>query len=122
MKEGRPVEMPNRQRGLAVSFYLDTDIATALNDIKWRERKSMSEIVRLAVQDYIKAHAEGNYSFKLDNWQVDPTFQAVPTILSDPIKWYDYLKECSPDERSKILKSANIIRNNAINIGNLRRK
>ena len=116
---GRKLEFKERR---TVSTYLEATELEALNDIRWRERKAMSEIIRLAIDEYIKAHGSGNSTFRLDNWQQDPTFTAVPTILCDPQKWFRYLSDCKPEERTKILKQANIIKSNAINIGNLRKK
>jgi|SRR5580765_3435570 hypothetical protein len=98
------------------------DIIRELNVIAAREGKHRSEIIVSLIEEYVKSHSSGNDNFKLDNWQEDPGFQAVPTILSDPQKWFRYLSDCTPEERNKILKQANIIRNNAINIGNLRKK
>lgn len=93
-----------------------------LNIIAAREGKHKSEIIIKLIEEYVKSHSEGNDSFKLDNWNEDPEFQAVPTILSDPIKWFKYLSDCTAQERTKILKAANTIRTNAINIGHLRKK
>lgn len=95
---------------------------TELNVIAAREGKHKSEIIMTLIEEFVKAHASGNDTFKLDNWQDDPTFQAVPTILADPQDWFKYLTDCKSDERGRILKQANIIRTNAINIGNLKRK
>ncbi len=116
---GRKLEFKERR---TISTYLEAAELEALNDIRWRERKAMSEIIRLAIDEYIKAHGAGNETFRLDNWQRDPTFQAVPTILADPTDWFKYLSDCTPEERSKILKQANTIRNNAISIGNFKKK
>ena len=108
---GRSVEMKDRKRGLNVSIYLESQQAEALDEIHWRERKSVSELVRIAVSDYIKAHAAGNDSFKLDNWQETPDFVAVPTILADPeTKWYPYLVDCDREERARLMKQVNAIR------------
>jgi hypothetical protein len=97
-------------------------IVNELDIIAAREGKCKSEIIVSLIEDYVKAHSSGNNTFKLDNWSEDPNFVAVPTILADPQKWFRYLSDCSPEERTKILKQATIIRTNAINIGNLRKK
>ncbi len=116
-KMGRYIEMKDKKRGLPVSIYLEAQQAAALEEIHWRERKSVSELVRIAVSDYIKAHGSGNDTFKLDNWNKDPTFQAVPTILSENEKWLSYLESCTPEERRRILKQSNTIRQFVISIG-----
>lgn len=112
-------------KNLVASFSYKEDkeqFLTELNIIAAREGKHKSEIIIGLIEEYVKAHTTGNDSFKLDNWQADPTFQAVPTILSDPQTWFKYLQDCTPEDRTKILKQANIIRTNAINIGNLIKK
>lgn len=116
---GRNKAYKNR---VAVTAYLESEEFQALEDIRWRDRKDITEVIRAAVLDYVKAHGSGNETFRLDDWTKDPDFKAVPTILSDPTIWYQYLNDCSPDERNKILKQANLIRTNAINIGNLLKK
>lgn len=121
-KAGQPVKMGSGKRGFNISLYVDPEQMAVLEEIRWRERQSMSSIIRKAVQEYIKAHGAGNDTFRLDNWSQDPTFQAVPTIFSDPVNWFKYLSDCKPEERSRILKAANIIRTNAIRIGNLIKK
>lgn len=107
---------------MTISYKEDKDnIVAELEVIAARERKSRSKLIMELIEQYVQAHSSGNDSFKLDNWQEDPEFQAVPTIFSDPQKWFRYLSDCTPEERTKILKQANIIRTNAINIGNLRK-
>jgi hypothetical protein len=115
-KAGQPVKMKSGKRGINFSFYVDPEQIQVLEEIRWREHESMSGLVRKALQDYIKAHAEGNDCFKLDNWQIDPTFQAVPTILSNPQRWFSYLKTCNKQDLLRILKQANIIRQHAISL------
>jgi hypothetical protein len=110
-------------KNLVASFSYKEDkesILHELNVIAAREGKHKSEIIIALIEEYVKAHSSGNDSFKLDNWQEDPDFKAVPTILSDPQIWYKYLQDCTPEDRTRILKQANIIRTNAINIGNLK--
>ena len=117
--------MKERKKFVVTSFSYPQEkdpIVHELSVIAARERKSSSEIIVDLVEAFVKAHSSGNDSFKLDNWQEDPEFQAAPTIFSDPQKWFKYLSDCTPEERTKILKQANIIRNNAISIGNLRKK
>jgi len=101
--------------GLTVG--LEASEFEALEDIRWREHKDISEVIRLACQDYIKAHGAGNETFRLDNWQSNPDFRAVPTILSDNERWRSHLKDCNRDEKLKLLKQANMIRSQIISVG-----
>lgn len=91
-----------RKRGTNYSFYLSEDQIQKLEEARWRERKSQSEIVREAIDDWLRNHSEGNSTFKLDKWQEDPEFKAIPTLLSHPEKWFNYIKECNDSELTKI--------------------
>jgi hypothetical protein len=108
-RRGKPITMPSRKRGLNYSIYLDEDQIKVLDDIRWRERKSLSAIMRRAVEEYINNHAEGNDCFTLDKWQNDPNFKAVPTLMSDKEKWNNYIDSCSDQECTDIAIMANYI-------------
>ncbi len=110
MKEGRPREMGSGKRGFNVSLYVDPEQMEALEEIRWRERQSMSSIIRRAVHEYIKAHGSGNDTFTLDNWKEDPEFQAVPTLFSDNERWIKYVDQCDKKDKLKILKITSFIK------------
>ena len=112
---GRKQEFKERR---TITAYLEAEELAALEQIRWREHKGISDIIRLAVMEYVRAHAEGNECFRLDSWTEDPEFKAIPTILSEPTKWFKYLKDCTTEERAQILKAANVIRTNAISLSN----
>lgn len=95
---GRPQEIKKRRRGMPVSFYMDDYLMEMLEEVHWRERKSVSELARIAIEEYLERHKEGNSSFKLDTWSEDPDFRAVPTILADQEIWKDYLHGCKDKE------------------------
>jgi Ribbon-helix-helix protein, copG family len=121
MKEGRPLEVEGKKRGFGASFYVTDDELQELEEIRWRERKSMSALVRIAIDEYIKAHKEGNDTFKLDEWNDDSSFQAVPSILNNWEKWKKYLEECEKDDFFKVLKALTDRRQQAIDIMNKRK-
>ena len=110
MKEGQPVKMGSGNRGFNVSLYVDPEQMKILEEIRWRERQSMSAIVRRAVQEYIKAHGSGNDTFRLDNWSEDPEFQAVPTVFSAHEYWTKYVDNCDKKEKLKLLKCVSFIK------------
>ena len=92
---------------LSISYKEEKEgILTELDVIAARERKSRSEMIVSLIEEYVRAHGSGNDSFKLDNWQDDPEFQAVPTILAEKEKWDSYLEECNDEELTKIAISA----------------
>lgn len=99
-----------RVRGTNYSFYLSNEQIAALKEAHWRERKSESEIVREAIDDWLKSHAEGNSSFKLEMWQEDPQFKAIPTLLSPDDKWQKYLEQCNNEDLTKIAVKNTVIK------------
>ena len=90
--------MKSGKRGTNISVYADSEQMELVEEIRWREHLSKSELVRKALSEYLKAHANGNSTFKLDNWTDNPNFRAVPTIMADSEVWYNYLSYCNPDE------------------------
>ena len=75
--------------------------------IATREGKSKSELLVSIMEDYVKAHGEGNATFKLDTWTEDPGFKAMPTLLGKDSSWFEYEKECTEEELTKIAIAAN---------------
>ena len=62
------------------------------------------------IEDYVKAHSEGNDTFKLDTWVHDSNFKAVPTILEkNNQKWIDYVNSCNEVERRDLTISCNFV-------------
>ena len=92
---GRNAEYDNRT---AITGSIEKSELEQLDEIRWREHKSRTEILRLAILEYIKAHGNGNSTFKLDQWTDNPNFRAVPTIMADTDNWDKYLENCSPEE------------------------
>lgn len=96
-------------KNIVASFSYKEDkeqIIAELNIIAAREKKHRSELIVELIEEYVKAHSSGNDSFKLDNWQQDPEFKAVPTILAPTQKWYSYLNDCDKEDLTKIAISA----------------
>jgi predicted transcriptional regulator len=53
MREGRPREMSSNERGKPVSLYLDPSQVKALDEIRRKTLKSLSSVVREAIDQYI---------------------------------------------------------------------
>lgn len=85
------------------------EIFKELRLIAAREGKSQSELIVEILEEFVKNHAEGNDTFKLDNWQEDPEFIALPTLLSPKDKWNNFVKDCSDDDCVKIASMAKFI-------------
>ena len=88
-----------------------SEIIHELRVIATRERKSFSELLVEIIEEYVKSHAEGNSSFKIDTWIDNSEFKAIPTLLSPRDKWETYISECNTEERTKIAIMSNFISN-----------
>ena len=103
--------MDSNKRGMNMSFYVDTEEVKVLDDIRWREHMSLSEIVRKAIKEYIKIHAAGNDTYKLTEWAENPNFIAMPATMSNTSKWNEYVnKHMDRKERDKLDKQLDYIR------------
>ena len=95
----RPPEYPNRH---IFTTSAEKTVYDEFYRIARRDGKAVSSLIQDFMEQYIKAHGEGNATFKLDTWTNNPSFKAVPTILSQSEKWFSYLKDCSKDELTDI--------------------
>jgi hypothetical protein len=89
---GAPRKYKNPKR---MTLWLDERLVSAMDEIRWRERKSFNEMLNKAVNEYIEHHKEGNETFTLDVWQDDPDFKAIPTLYATDEKWINHIKECN---------------------------
>lgn len=85
------------------------EVIRELRVIAAREGKSQSNLICDIIEEYVKNHAEGNTTFKLDNWTEDPEFKAIPTLLSSEDKWSKYIEECNDKECTSIALMTNHI-------------
>jgi len=95
------------RRKTQVGLYLNEDELELFDDIRWREKRSRADLAHIAVEEYIKSHAEGNDTFKLTKWNEDPEFQAVPSFFTDRDKWRKYYQDSNEKERTKLRIVAN---------------
>src|SRR4029078_7089435 len=104
---GRPEKFKNP---VSTSFRLEQEEYEQVDKIRWREHADFGEIVRRAVQDYIKIHSSGNSTFKLDDFQ-DPNFIAMPATMSSKERWSEFIrKNTSAEERKQLDEIAQHIR------------
>lgn len=107
-------EFKERRQMLTI---LEKEELEAFEEIRWREHLSLSELGRKAIVEYINAHGEGNDTFKLDSWNENPNFQAVPSILNPDWKtWKTYFEDCNKEDFFKLLKALGDRREQAIGI------
>jgi hypothetical protein len=67
-----------------------------------RERKSVSELMRDVIEQYVKVHGEGNPSYELSKWVDQPEFIGDPAVREDNRKWDRYLEQCDMREIEKL--------------------
>ena len=84
------------------SINMDKSYLDELDQIRWREHKSMGAIIRKAISEFIMNHRAGNNTFKLDDWNTDPTFQAVPSYFSNMDIWSQYYKDSNETDRTQM--------------------
>ena len=68
---------------ISTIYFKDEELFNAIDDLAHREKKSISELARLALADYIKVHGSGNPVYPLTNWTDNPQFVAIPALLAD---------------------------------------
>lgn len=100
----------NSRRKTNFSLYLEEDQIKRLDEIHWRERKSVSELVRDAINEYISNHFEGNKTFSLEKWQENPEFKAMPTLNSNNDTWSKYINSCSSPEITQLAIKNTMVR------------
>jgi len=67
-------------------MYLDKESEALFEEFKKiakREGKSMAQMIKEFMADYIKKHGQGNPAFSLEKWVQDPGFKAYPALDSD---------------------------------------
>ena len=100
----RPTEYHNRH-------IFTTSAEKAVYDefyrITRRDGKTVSSLIQDFMEGYIKAHGEGNATFKLDNWTNNIGFKAMPTLTANEKIWLDYVKDCTDQELTDISIAAN---------------
>ncbi|MGD1837494.1 MAG: ribbon-helix-helix domain-containing protein [Nitrososphaeraceae archaeon] len=106
---GQPIKMKSGRRGSNFSFYMDVELDQAIDQIRWREHVSKSEIVRRAVEEYVKNHSAGNSTFTLDNWNDEPNFKVMPSLSAKLNKWDEYLDSCERKDLVNIMIWSNKI-------------
>lgn len=96
------------ERRVITSIILEKEEEDALDQIRWREHKSKNDVKRKAVQEFIKNHGAGNDSFTLDNWESDPDFKAIPSIMDkDSDKWEELLYDMDKKEFFDLMRILN---------------
>lgn len=67
------------------SYYIPDDkesqeIIEKFLELRWRERKSESQLAMQAIKEYVLNHSEGNDSYTLDFFTKNPESEATPAL------------------------------------------
>src|SRR4030095_7113963 len=112
--------MARKKRGnLVTSFsYFPEQMAILemLDELAEQEGKSTSELIMQLIAEYVKGHGKGNPSFKLDQWEENPEFKAVPALFEKSEKWYKYYEDSDEDDKVALKVAINAISNIIENI------
>ena len=114
---GRKQEFKNPR---AISARVEEEEFKQLEEIRWRERLDITEVVRIAIQEYIRSHAVGNTTFKLENWANNPDFKISPTVHADRKQWMPFLQDLSISERQRYLAQFNNLKKMIVMSGPLK--
>lgn len=82
-------------------IYLDESLIHEFHLLALKERKKLKELHKQIVEDYVKAHKDGNPQFKITQFE-DPNFIACPAFYRDAKTWENYIKNAEPKEREKL--------------------
>ena len=78
------------------SVYISDDkLLEDADKIRWRDHKSLSEIMNLALAEYVKNHKDGNEQYTLD----DPVI-CTPAFFREHKVWEKYMLGLKPNEEN----------------------
>lgn len=79
------------------------DVIEKLQEIRWRERKSESQIIMMAIKEYVSNHEEGNDTFTLDSFVSNPELEATPALGQPTSKLDEYLAKIWDTNRKETI-------------------
>jgi Holliday junction resolvasome RuvABC DNA-binding subunit len=97
---GRDMEVQNPRR---INGYVEKEVSEAFKNIAIREfGGNVSKLIRKVIEEYVKAHGEGNSTFKITEWTKDPDFLPVPSLMSPVEKLKSYVEKEDITELKKV--------------------
>lgn len=95
---------------MSTSFRLEKEEYEELEKIRWREHDDLGDVIRKACLEYIRLHQEGNDTFKLDTWNLNPMAQAIPNLFAEDSKFIeDYQSSNKEDRQRRFQQIQNIL-------------
>ncbi len=94
------------------TYYLsneDFQLQDNIDELAYRERTNLSNIILDALKEYWEKHGDGNPMYTLDQFAEHDEMKAVPAVFRDRGVWDEYLHECDPKLRQEILYQSQTI-------------
>jgi len=82
-------------------YFPDENEYDKINELAYKERKTFSQIVREALDDYCKSHGTENKSIDIEKYLENPEFLSTPNYFAEIKIWTPYLTKCSDVEYKK---------------------
>lgn len=95
------------------TYYLsdsDLDVQEKFEDLAYKERMSVSDLYRTAIQEYLQKHGDGNPVFTLDQFN-DETFKATPAVFRNADVWSKYYSTLDKKQYKEIDQQLQMILN-----------
>ncbi len=82
---------------ISTIYFPDEEEFSKIKELAYKERKTVSEIARISLEEYYKKHADGNPTYTLEQF-TDENFLATPAYHRPRETWLNYLLKCSDKE------------------------
>ena len=84
-----------------VNFHLDAALYHQLKTLALRENRTIKDILKDEITDYVKVHGDGNPSYQISDF-FEPDFNICPAVFRDSTAWKNYLEKRTPKELQEI--------------------
>ena len=91
-----------------VNFHLDAALYHQLKTLALRENRTIKDILKEEITDYVKVHGDGNPSYQISDF-FEPDFNICPAVFRDKKAWNSYLAKRTPKELEQIKNQIIII-------------
>ena len=82
-------------------YFPDENEYEMIKELAYKERKTVSQIIRQALDDYCKSHGTENKPIDIEKYLENPEFLSTPNYF-EPIKtWKSYVRKCSDEAYKK---------------------
>ena len=82
-------------------YFPDENEYEKIKELAYKERKTFSQIVREALDDYCKSHGTENKSIDIEKFLENPEFLSTPNFFAEIKTWETYATKCTDAEFKK---------------------